>query len=275
MPRYQSNTIKTTTPAAVMEDVMEYVESFAAIDFVVDNTTPDIEIFNFQYPDLPSSTGAATWEGSPFLTESKIWITPEWAFSNYTNFHELMHATLGMHHWGANETESWLTATPNSIVHSYPLTSVPLANKIDYWQEYGVSSAWSGIIQGDGRANNLFGRSIGDTIYGGNANDTLTGNAGNDTIHGDAGNDSLGGGTNNDSINGGAGNDAIFGDNANDILRGGQNNDYLNGGNGNDTIYGDLGNDTLVGGAGNDIFYATVGQDVITDFAFGDTIVWM
>ncbi len=277
MPRYQLNTIKTTTPSAVMEDAMEYVESFADVNFIVDNVDPDIEIFNFQHPDLPSSTGASTWEGTPFLTESNIWITPEWAFSNFVNFHELMHATLGMNHWGSNETQSWLTATHGSGVYILPLTSVPHPNKVDYWQEYGVAAGWAGTIQGDDRANSLFGRTIGDTMLGAAGNDTLKGNGGNDSIVGDAGNDSIRGGAGNDTINGNADNDIILGDTNNDSIRGGQGNDNLQGNDGNDTIWGDLGIDTISGGLGADTFYVTNGVDIITDYSLaqGDAIFFV
>ena len=162
-----------------------------------------------------------------------------------------------------------------------------------------IGSQFDDIIDGDGKANRLEGRSGSDflagfggndKLYGGDGDDFgngtpgdpndqptafgLDGGAGNDELHGGAGNDSLFGDSGLDKLFGEDGNDLLLGGDDKDVLRGGSGEDDLQGGSGNDDLGGDAGDDLLNGGFGDDILrgggLANVGRDTFIYDARGD-----
>ncbi|PIT20764.1 calcium-binding protein [Snodgrassella communis] len=77
------------------------------------------------------------------------------------------------------------------------------------------------IIEGNDKANELFGTAGKDLMYG---------YGGDDILHGNGGNDLLDGGDGNDTLYGDAGDDQLFGGAGEDVLEGGSGNDFLVGG---------------------------------------------
>ena len=145
----------------------------------------------------------------------------------------------------------------------------------------------SNTINGNNRANVLFGNNQGNTINGRGGRDLIAGFNGSDNLFGDRGNDLIRGGrgddfidggrqadllkgdSGNDLILGGAGWDILYGNSGNDTLDGGQGSDWLSGGSGEDTLLGGQGSDRLVGGANADVFILAPdqGNDLVLDYS--------
>ena len=168
----------------------------------------------------------------------------------------------------------------------------------------GIGNNLNNVINGNGKANRLFGLAGNDILRGGDNNDTLYGGTGNDLLNGGAGNDiyavdatgdrvieapnkgfDLVVSTSNYKLGAsverliltssaitGAGNNLnniINGNRGDNRLFGLAGNDRINGGAGNDLLNGGAGRDVLTGGIGADRFVFNLvseGIDIITDF---------
>lgn len=278
--RFASNSLNHIGASTALTNAMSAVSSFANLSFTPSGGGggQDIQYNSVAADSLnPDDAQTTVHTAGGFVVPSSI-INVESPFTGnfFLNFHELEHAVLNMAHYGTDLSTSWMLTSAQMAAYSpaavaaLTASDIPLASKVDYWQEYGVASGYSGVIQGDDRNNSLIGRAVTDTIDGGAGNDTLLGDAGADTLTGgSSGADTINGQTGNDSINGQTGNDTLRGGQDNDIIHGGQDNDQLFGDLGNDTLYGDLGVDTLTGGGGADTFYVGAG-DVVLDFNAGE-----
>lgn len=140
------------------------------------------------------------------------------------------------------------------------------------------------VMQGDGKANKLWGHDGGDVIHGNGGNDTIYGGLGDDHLYGGngadfidggEGDDYVRGGAGNDTIHGGDGDDEIYGDADHDTIYAGDGNDYVSGGSGNDVIHGGDGSNDLYGGSGNDIIHLSgFGNNYVDGGTGTDTIVF-
>ena len=131
-------------------------------------------------------------------------------------------------------------------------------------------SAFNDTLNGNARANEIFGGRGNDLIEGRGGRDTLDGGLGQDTASyasatsgvtvslalqgtaqttGGAGKDTL---LNFERVIGSSFNDVLSGSNARDVLRGGGGSDRLKGADGGDVLDGGIGRDTLDGGGGVD-----------------------
>jgi Ca2+-binding RTX toxin-like protein len=164
------------------------------------------------------------------------------------------------------------------------------ANNVSTIENVVGSEGFGDTLQGDARANRLFGLGgndalIGnagnDVLVGGLGDDALTGGDGEDNLAGQEGNDTLAGGNDkdllaggggNDSLNGDAGDDILSGGDGDDIVRGGADNDQLGGDSGIDQLYGDAGDDQIAGGDGTDTLYGGDGNDVFAGEGGNDTL---
>ena len=113
-------------------------------------------------------------------------------------------------------------------------------------------------LEGDARADVIFGFGGDDNIYGMEGNDLLQGNLGMDKIFG------------------GEGDDSIFGGQESDTLRGGAGEDWIKGNVGDDLIYGDSGDDFLEGNEGDDRFFYSRfdGSDTVSDHEGNNELVF-
>ena len=184
----------------------------------------------------------------------------------------------------SNKTSSEIYGIPKGLTYNDDETAITIdsnhsgtLNSSDYYSSVltinsSVRSS-SIIINGNAKANTIYGGKAADTIYGGNGADMINGNNGNDLIYGDSGNDLLNGGAGNDTLFGGIGNDTLIGDNGNDFLSGESGNDLLNGGAGKDTLDGGAGSDTLIGDSGNDSLNGDMGNDSLDGGDGNDTLI--
>jgi Ca2+-binding RTX toxin-like protein len=149
-------------------------------------------------------------------------------------------------------------------------------------------------LQGDGRAQGLFGGRGNDQLDGGGGEDTLDGGLGNDTYVVDSAGDVIqgevsfaaGGGI--DTVitsvsftapanieviraTAGAGNLTLIGNDAPGTVIGDDGADRLEGRGGNDQINGNAGNDTLVGGEGADTLVGGTGADTFVFLAVSNS----
>ncbi|MEM6666871.1 MAG: calcium-binding protein [Pseudomonadota bacterium] len=115
------------------------------------------------------------------------------------------------------------------------------------------------VLEGDHRANKLWGAGGNDDLSGLDGNDVLLGGSGRDFLSGGNGVDTLKGESGNDVLLGGNGRDFLYGGSGRDTLRGEAGNDVIDGGTGNDFLYGDGGGDLFV-------FTGNAGHDQIFDF---------
>ncbi|MEJ7929782.1 peroxidase family protein [Ramlibacter sp. AN1015] len=115
------------------------------------------------------------------------------------------------------------------------------------------------------QALDIFGTEGDDLLEGDGRADRIFGFGGNDILIGHAGNDLMEGGTGNDTLDGGSGRDTLRGQGGSDILLGGAGDDMLDGGAGNDTLDGGTGNDHMMGGAGNDIYVVDSTGDIVQE----------
>ncbi|MCO6513461.1 MAG: hypothetical protein J6589_03215 [Snodgrassella sp.] len=109
-------------------------------------------------------------------------------------------------------------AQPAGGTNSYVMRSLQqIANNVHHHN----AANYDHIIEGNDKANELFGTAGKDLMYG---------YGGDDILHGNGGNDLLDGGDGNDTLYGDAGNDQLFGGAGEDVLEGGSGNDFLVGG---------------------------------------------
>ncbi|KDN15714.1 hypothetical protein BGI40_06925 [Snodgrassella communis] len=109
-------------------------------------------------------------------------------------------------------------AQPAGGTNSYVMRSLQqLADNIQHHN----AAKYDRIIEGNDKANELFGTAGKDLMYG---------YGGDDILHGNGGNDLLDGGDGNDTLYGDAGDDQLFGGAGEDVLEGGSGNDFLVGG---------------------------------------------
>lgn len=116
-----------------------------------------------------------------------------------------------------------------------------------------VSGILSGLDNGLGGA---------DVVYGGGGDDWIIAGVGDDFIDGGADSDKVWGEAGSDVLIGGAGNDLLVGDNPGFVVGSAEGGDYLDGGVGDDNLQGNGGNDVLIGGAGADTLTGGAGKDM-------------
>jgi len=112
------------------------------------------------------------------------------------------------------------------------------------------------FVDGNHRANDLFGSAMDDVMHALRGSDRLAGGDGNDHLFGGRGNDILFGGAGNDEIHGGDGRDVIKGDAGSDFIYGGSGKDVL-------LLSGDFG-DYTIDVRGNSVQFTHAGEtDVV------------
>ena len=119
-----------------------------------------------------------------------------------------------------NSKNSSVTVDKNFTSSLAPSDDVYLGgSKLSSVATINASNVTSSItVNGNDKANFIFGGKNNDEIFGGNGNDSIVGNAGNDKLYGQNGNDTLQGGAGNDSLWGGAGNDFFIFEAGKDVI---------------------------------------------------------
>jgi serralysin len=143
---------------------------------------------------------------------------------------------------------------------------------IDAAQPANSGTEDNDLLNGNGLANSINGRSGNDVIFAFGGNDSVLGSAGNDYAQGMDGNDTIAGGEGNDYLFGNDGTDSINGGDGDDAAFGGAGNDTLTGEDGNDYLYGNAGEDDLNGGEGNDLLDGGAQVDTLNGGADNDEL---